>query len=254
MIEILAVALRGMHQDMMRLDQVAMNLTNSATPGYKRQTATAKSFSQVADAYQGTAALAVSADPAVTGVASHIDRRAGTLKGTGQPRDSAIDGNGYFEVATESGPAYTRQGNFTVDPRGRLVTAQGHAVMGTGGEILLSGVTPSVDASGNLWDKSDSMAGQAARPIGQLKIVHLDPGADLQSLGNGLMTTTAEPVAVTGADAQVKQGYLENSNVTPVHEMVQLMQIMRHFESLQKAAQGYDEMIGNAVRKLGDLS
>ncbi len=56
------------------------------------------------------------------------------------------------------------------------------------------------------------------------------------------------------ADIQVRQGYLENSNVNAMQEMVQMIQTMRHFESMQKVAISYDDMTGQAVRKLGDLS
>ena len=55
-------------------------------------------------------------------------------------------------------------------------------------------------------------------------------------------------------DIQLKQGFLEGSNVEPRQEMVQLIQTMRHFESMQKVSQGYDDLMGQAIRKLGDLS
>jgi flagellar basal-body rod protein FlgF len=69
------------------------------------------------------------------------------------------------------------------------------------------------------------------------------------------MVASESPAAmVSDVDVQIRQGFLENSNVSSMQEMVQLMQTMRHFESMQKVATGYDEMMGTAIRKLGDLA
>jgi flagellar basal-body rod protein FlgG len=73
-------------------------------------------------------------------------------------------------------------------------------------------------------------------------------------MGEGLMTTDQVPMQLRDSDVQLRQGFLENSNVNSMQEMAQLIQSMRHFESMQRVALGYDEMIGGAVRKLGELS
>lgn len=254
--EILALTLQSMQTDAVRLERVSMNLVNALTPGYKREVVAVRPFMQVVDALVGQATnTAGVADKAALGVASQslvvqTDTRPGMLKSTGQRLDLAIAGRGFFEVMTDNGPAYTRQGNFQVDPRGRLVTAQGNAVMGKGGEILLNNSSPVIDASGNVFEngRADSP------PVAQLKVVQFEHPESLQKLGDGLLASAENPTAIKDADLQIRQGFLENSNVSSMHEMVQLIQTMRHFESMQKIALGYDEMMGTAIRKLGELS
>jgi flagellar basal-body rod protein FlgG len=199
---------------------------------------------------RGAGAEAAGAAPEAGGLRTFVDTRAGALRRTGEGLDLAIDGQGYFEVATPEGPAYTRQGNFRVDQRGRLVTASGEPVMGTGGDILLAGGKPRIDRNGNVFDGTD---GAAAQPVAQLKIVRFEDSAPMQGIGNGLLTEGSGMVQVAGADIQVQQGYLENSNVSTQQEMVKLMQATRHFESVQKAIQTYDDALGTAIRKLGEV-
>jgi flagellar basal-body rod protein FlgG len=59
---------------------------------------------------------------------------------------------------------------------------------------------------------------------------------------------------VPDTQLRIRQGFLENSNVDSSQEMTQLVQTMRHFETMQKVVQGYDDMMGAAIRKLGDMS
>lgn len=281
--EVLALSLHAMQSDMQRLDRIGTNLANALTPGYKREVAAsqpltmgAASFRSMldqlnADASTGTSTAANSQATAspFSSLLVQADVRPGTLKSTGQSMDVALAGPGYFEVSTEAGPAYTRQGNFHVDVRGRLVTAQGLPVMGKGGEIYLNSSNPVIDAAGNVYESQGTSANPSsqapgrlapsngsanASAVAQLKVVQIDNAKDLQRLGDGLLATGDSASVMKDADIQIRQGFLENSNVNSMQEMVQLMQTMRHFESMQKVALGYDEMTGQAIRKLGDLS
>ncbi|RYY97470.1 MAG: flagellar hook-basal body protein, partial [Comamonadaceae bacterium] len=169
--------------------------------------------------------------------------------------DVALAGPGYFEVRTEQGMAYTRQGSFQLDAQGRLVTAAGHAVQGTGGDIQLAHRMPRIDADGRVFE--GALPGAApgrgdATPLAQIKVVAFGAGTAVQRLGSGLVLPAGEPMQVAEADVQLRQGYLESANVTSMQEMVQLIQTMRHFESMQKVALGYDDMVGAAIRRLGD--
>ncbi|GAB2731236.1 flagellar hook-basal body protein [Comamonas sediminis] len=270
--EILAITLQSMQQDMRQLDNVASNLANALTPGYQRGVTSnrpmgpaATTFAEMVD---GMGKLP--SDAASTSVASalrlQVDQRPGSLKQTGQPLDIALAGPGYFEVNTNTGPAYTRQGNFHLDARGRLVTAQGHAVMGKGGEIFLNNDHPAIDPVGNLYDQEKSRgSGSSPAPLvpqsatlqqalDQLKVVQPEASTEMSRLSSGLMKASGPMAMVNDRDVQLKQGFLEGSNVEPRQEMVQLIQTMRHFESMQKVSQGYDDLMGQAIRKLGDLS
>jgi flagellar basal-body rod protein FlgF len=249
---ILSIVLTSMHADVARMDRVAMNLANVQTPGYKREVVAATPFAAQLEA----AGSRLLAEPTATATpAVHTDTRAGTLKATGQSLDLALVGDGWFEVVTEQGPAYTRQGNFRLDARGRLVTEHGQPLQGTAGEIQLLHGTPVIDASGRIFEGVPTGSGRVPlsnTPVAQLRIVQFDRNAPLHRLGEGLVAIHGDPTAATEGAIQVQQGFLENSNVSHLHEMVRLMEAVRHFESMQKVAIGYDEMLAASIRRLGE--
>ena len=252
--EIFAITLASMHQDMARLDGVALNLANVSTPGYKRGIVSTQPFATLVDAVDGRAEASAAE---ATGVQVLNDMRPGTVKLTGEVLDVALAGDGFFEVTTPSGPAYTRQGNFRKDALGRLVTAQGYPVMGKNGEIFLTTQTPVIDSMGNITEPSATTGPSAVNPgtpVAQLKVIKFDSPKTLQRLGEGMMSAGPGMTVVDDTNVQVRQGALENGNVSSMQEMMQLIQTMRHFESMQKMTQGYDDMLGTAIRKLGDLS
>ncbi|WP_198971517.1 flagellar hook-basal body protein [Xylophilus sp. ASV27] len=278
--QILALGLKSMRDDTLRLDYVAANLANAMTPGYKREVTVGVTvplvnpqFSAMVDglhAGSSSSAIANSLPPFSPSMLVQADVSVGTLKSTGRGLDLALAGPGYFEVLTEAGPAYTRQGDFRIDGRGRLVTAAGQLVMGQGGEIRLNAAEPVIDAAGNVFESqgaaaafTDGGSGKAlgtgmhpadAQPVARLKVVQFDDPKAIQRQGGGLVQGAGVPTQMKDADIQVRQGYLENSNVSAMQEMVQMIQTMRHFESMQKVAISYDDMTGQAVRKLGDLA
>lgn len=256
MTDVFAIALASLQRDMGQVDRVAQNLANLATPGYKREVSVARPFAESFDA----ATAAQAGRPAVDGgepaaLKVKIDAAAASLRLTGQPLDLALEGDGFFEVQTEAGPAYTRQGSFELDAAGRLVTAQGHAVMGTNGAIRLTTRTPVVDAAGRISEPDAAPGASSLDPGGsaRLRIVRFDKSAELRRLDDGLLGSSTPPQPLAESEAQVRQGALENSNVSSAQEMIQLIQTMRHFESMQRVVQGYDELLSTSIRKLGDL-
>jgi len=266
MSEVLAITLQGMQQDAARLERISMNMANATTPGYKRELAIALAQGVGAGVGSGGVrtfgaamanARAMSREPAPTaspgGVLVRSDLRTGTLKATGQSLDVALSTPGFFEVSGDAGPTYTRNGSWHLDERGRLVTAQGHPVMGLAGEIVLDHPNPVIDSTGQVFERKNDGSGDPT-PIAKLKVVNFDNEQQLRRAGDGLWVAAQEPNPVADAQVQLHQGFVENSNVNSMHEMVELMQTMRHFESMQRVALGYDDMVGGAVRKLGDLS
>lgn len=240
----LEVVLAAMQADMNRLERVSSNLANALTPGFQREVAVSRALGVSGSFSAQVERLATKG--AIDGpVAVLTDTRAGTQKSTGEKLDVAISGEGYFEVVTADGPAYTRAGQFSLDARGRLVDLRGNPVMGLGGEIYLGSRAPVIDANGRISENG--------KPIGQLKIVGFDKGAMLPRLEGGLLGAGPGGSVVAEGAVTVRQGFLENSNVSTMQEMLTLMQTMRHFESLQRAAASYDEMVGGAVRKLSEF-
>jgi flagellar basal-body rod protein FlgG len=128
--------------------------------------------------------------------------------------------------------------------------------MGKGGEIVLSTRTPVIDAQGRIREPTATSGASAADPaaiVAELKLVRFESGGALRRMGDGLFAGGDGMVDVPEGAALVRQGALERSNVSSMQEMVRLLETMRHFESMQRVAQGYDEMLGNAIRRLGDL-
>lgn len=240
----ISIAARVMADDLFRLNVASQNLANAGTAGYKREVVAAQPFSEMLRAglpAQGAARLIPVSMPAL---ATALDARPGPLTRTGNPFDVALDGEGFFELAGEAGPLYTRQGSFRLDAQGRLVSPGGLPVMGTGGELSLAGTQPVIDAQGRVHDGS--------RLAGQLKIVSFATPRALVPLGAGLYR--AEQVAQSALPAGgVRQGFLESSNVVALPEMVRIIEITRRFEAAQRIVQGYDGMLGSAIRALGEF-
>ena len=252
--DVLSIALQGMQGDLNRVRQISLNLANGITTAFKRSIVTQAPVRGIGANFAAHFAIASShtalgLNPlAQAPITYHSDSAGGALKSTGQPLDMALIGDGFFEVMTERGLAYTRQGNFQTDRAGRLVTAQGFPVMGEVGEIFLTIANPSITSTGAILDPK----GRPETPLGQLKLVQFEAEFALENLGDGLLSAGTPLKALQVKRPQVRQGYLENSNVVASREMTDLIQTMRHFETMQKITTTYDEMMGAAIRKLGD--
>ena len=246
----LITAVHSMQNDLRRMETVSQNMVNIATPGYKRAMPLASVFIdalQAADSAHGAGVTAPGG--AAPQLSSVLDLSPGPLKQTGKPWDLAIAGEGFFELDTPQGPAYTRAGDFRIDARGRLVSQSGYPVQGLQGELLINngggaGAAAAIDHSGRIV--------QDGVTVGQLKLVRFSAPHALVKNGAGLLQATGQQQAIE-ARPDLQVGFLESSNVTPMREMVSMMETTRHFEAAQKMFQGYDEKISSAIQKLGQF-
>jgi len=247
----LITAIQSMQNDLHYMDMVSQNMVNATTPGYKRAIPTTKPLAQLFEKAMRTAQPAEAADAGkqiselVPAMGSVLDMSAGPVKQTGKPWDLAISGDGYFELAAPDGPAYSRAGDFHLDGNGRLLSSQGYAVQGQGGDIVVRGSEVSVDHLGRVLQGGDVVA--------QVKIMQFADPKGLLKTATGLLRAADPKNSVTEAKSEVQVGYLENSNVTPMREMIAMMETTRHFESAQKLFQGYDDMLNTAIQKLGEF-
>lgn len=232
MADVLAIAGAAMAQDMARMATLSHNLANALTPGFRREMTYGRSF---ADHLLG----ATLPDARIA-----TDLRPGTLRPTGAPLDLALEGDGFFEVQAADGPAYTRHGEFHRDATGRLVTTAGLPVMGLGGDIVLGTGAVRIDAQGRIFEDD--------RPAGQLRLVRFERATALRAAGDGLLRA-AGAAPQTAADLRVRQGQLENSNVSTMTEMVRMIETMRRFETGQRLVQNVDDSLGRAIRTLGEF-
>lgn len=230
---LIEIAAAGMREDNTRLGIISSNLANVLTPGYKRQIA--------AGGFDAT--LAALGNRAVA-QSLQIDSSAGALRATGNAADIAIEGNAWFEFETAAGPRYSRSGMLHVDAAGRLVNAQGAPIVASGGAALTSAAF-GIEANGDIV--------QGGRVTGRLKLVTFDHPERLQPTGAGLYDAAGLQASTQTPDSRVRSGFMEASNVNSPQEMVRLSETVRHFESLQRAVQGYDEALGSAIRKLGEF-
>jgi len=232
-----------MHNALARIEGTSLNMANLTTAGYKRSVPVTRSFSDYLGVTGYAGAPRLPFPIMLPGVDRVLDFKSGGVKLTGNPLDLAISGEGYFEVSTPGGPAYTRKGNFRLDERGRLVTEQGHPLQG--GEFVLTTSAPAIDDAGRVTE--------AGRQVGQIRTIQFSGVQGMVKLASGLYQQGSAQIAPADGEARVRQGYLENSNVDSTAEMIGLIESMRHFEAAQKIIQGYDDMLEKAIRKLGDL-
>jgi flagellar basal-body rod protein FlgF len=222
----LYIAASGMAAELARQDQIANDLANAATPGYKADRPTQRQFGELLLTNMRTGQVVGS-----QGVGVEIDRTvtdlsAGPVRDTGEPLDLAIEGDGFFAVQTDAGVRYTRNGQFTRSATGGLVTATGDPVLGRDGRPV------QVRADGTV----DGTAVQVAALTNATKT------------GDNLFTGTA-----AAGSGRVRTGALEGSGTNAAKAMVDLIASMRAFEAAQKAIQTIDSTLEKSVGQVGRI-
>jgi len=261
MIRALYTAASGMNAQQTSIDNVAHNLANVNTAGYK------KSHVEFEDLfYQHTrvpgAATTTGESPVglevglgTRVVATSRDFTTGTFRSTGSPLDMAIQGDGFFQINKPDGTTvYTRAGNFHRDSQGAVVTADGYALE-PAITIPENATSVSISRDGVV---SATIPGQSAsQQLGTIELATFQNPAGLTPLGGNMFQVTS-----ASGDAQVgpagneqrgmlTQGYLEDSNVSVVEEMVNMILGQRAYEASSKVIKAADEMlaqVNNIVR------
>jgi len=181
---------------------------------------------------------------------SYTDYSPGALKNTGGTLDLALDGEGFFKVQTPDGPRYTRNGNFRLNTAKQLVNQNGNQVLDLNdGPIVIDAPGKiSIDGEGSISVGN----GLANTTITNIKIVDFDKKRFLEKIGDGLYQHTGTPEnELEAINTKTKQGFLENSNVTAVEEMTEMIGTLRIFESYQKIIQSIDSMNDQSVNTIG---
>ena len=196
-----------------RLDMLAHNLANSQTTAYKRQDGFVQALERESGRGKGKARLDIERG---------TDFSQGPLIQTGSPLHFALEGQGFFAVEGPEGESYTRDGSFTVDEEGTLLSASGHPLVWDRqqGAIDPIGSPIDVDAAG--------VVSQDGRDIGQLRLADFEDRQQLYLDGFGNFRAPLE-VLETAHSAVVRQGALEGSNVNPLEEMVSMISVQRAF-------------------------
>jgi len=192
---------------------------------------------------------------AYVGVADFsTDLSQGPLLPTGNTYDLALNGKGFFIVNTPDGIAYTRKGDFHLDANNKLVDRNGNPVQSGagGGDVVLAaaGGKTTIDKNGFI----SVGRGLGNTPVGQVGVVDFVNGEKLEKLGNGLYRPiNKEAKGVEPPQTEIRQGFIEQSNVKSVDEMTKMIETVRAFETYQKVIQTIDQVDERSVNSLGRI-
>jgi flagellar basal-body rod protein FlgF len=221
-----------------RLATIADNVANASTVGFR---ATGVKFE---DVVSGAGAKSVAFTSAGDTFLSGAN---GGIQQTGNPLDFAIQGDAWFGLETPSGTVMTRDGRFSMNDLGELVSVEGYPVLDAGGSPIQldpRGGPPKAGADGSLRQGE-----QLAAAIG---LFGFDPGPNFVRHGNSGVVPAAAPQPITDRrDIGVAQGYVEQSNVNPVLEMTRLIQVQRAFENISAMMRETGSSLDEAIKTLG---
>lgn len=223
------------------MDIIANNIANVSTPAYKRESLKFEQYVQQTTPSEGE--IGPQAISFVQDKGTMRDLSEGHLDRTGAPFDFAVNGKGYFPVQAADGDRYTRNGHFALDASGQIVTDDGHALEGDGGPITITA------DDGDIHVAQDGTITGAQGQIGKLKLVSFDNEAALQKEGASLYSTAQTPTAVE--NPWIEQGMLEQSNVQPVVEISNMLEILRAYQTSANLTQSQEDLMRNAIDKLG---
>ncbi|MBN1685484.1 MAG: flagellar basal-body rod protein FlgF [Spirochaetales bacterium] len=268
----------GMVAQMHRMDVLSNNLANVDVTGYKRDTSISKAFPEMLirrindnGVYKfpfGSAEVAPVVGRLGTGVEyneAYTVFEQGALKETGNPFDLAVDGDGFFSVETENGERYTRNGTFILGKEGLLLTKDGIPVSGENGLIQIKKNNFVIDSTGRVFQNGalsddpqrlvsvEENQWESMELVDTLKIVDFARPRYLQKQGDSLWMDTIESGAARLLQDEkrpkIYQGFLEASNVNPVREMVDLIEVNRAYEANQKTIQVQDNLAGRLLNE-----
>lgn len=225
------------------LDIAANNIANQTTTGFKAEQARFSEYvSQIAgDGDQdNTVSLVYDLD-------SYTDFSAGGIQATHAPLDFAIDGDGFFAVQTDAGIRYSRDGHFELSSFGELVDRNGAPVLDDSGSTIL--IDPE---AGPVLLSPDGELQQNSAPVGRLGVFDFETAGSLRRTGFNQFASNDAPIESTSA--QLRQGFVEISNVSPVKAMTEMIDILRAYESAAQIIETSSELSRNAVRTLTEAA
>ncbi|MBK8128362.1 MAG: flagellar basal-body rod protein FlgF [bacterium] len=228
----------AMRAGIVRQDLTANNLANASTTGFKRDRfvieqqldgANVGDSRNLLDAVKGAGYTAFSAGP---------------LESTEAPLDFALQGSGFFVVTDQDGTHYTRNGRFDRNAEGQLVDAEGRRVQGEGGDLTIPPGIVTVSDDGRV-----SVDGVS---LDRLRVVEFENPGELVKTKDSLFS---DPNNAAGeravARTSVAQGFLEQSNVDAVREMVEMIATARHYEASSRLMTAQDASLNHVVNDIG---
>lgn len=228
------------------LDVIANNVANSGTNGYKSRSSRFEEFTMPG----AKAETFKSQDRALSFVidaGTPLDISQGPIETTGNPLDAAVKGDSFFVVQTPAGERYTRNGSFTLNNQGQLVTSDGYPVLTDGGPVTI----PQQETGLTIGPDGTLSTTQGQR--GKLRLVKFADARTLSNQGANLFSSSVQPQPA-GADGRLEVGALERSNVKPVIEMTRLIEVNRAYTTVAGMIGRMDDMKRTALSRLSDAT
>ncbi len=254
MIRALYSAASGMSAQQLNIDNIANNLANSNTVGYKSRRAQFQDLMYQTLVQPGAQAGTATVVPTglqlglgVRAVSNEVVFQQGDFSNTNNPLDMVIQGPGFFQIKQTSGEAaYTRAGSFHLDSTGNIVDPNGNPLQPQI-TIPAAAQTITIATDGTV---SYTLPGQtAAQTAGQITLANFQNPAGLNSLGQSLFAPTDAsgaaligPAGGTDGAGTILQGYVEQSNVSVVDEFINLISAQRAYEANSKVVKAADDM------------
>ncbi len=223
-----------------QMDVIANNMANANTPAYKGEQMMFREF--LVDTRSSTRATGTKLS-FVQDMGLLRDTREGPLTKTDNPLDVGIHGDGYFQIETQAGMRYTRNGHFRLDQSGMLVNSQGFAVMDRNDNpIIFAPNETRIEIAG------DGTVSTENGVVANLKVVRFANQQNLRKAGDGLYETTDQAELVQRP--QVVQGMMEESNVQPVVEITKMTELLRQYQAAQQMIEKEHDRTMKAIETL----
>lgn len=229
-----------------RLDIVANNLANMNTAGFGREAPVFREYVEDTP----SSVKPVQQTSFVLDYGTIHDTTQGAFQSTGNPLDLMIDGPGYFAVeAPGGGTAYTRAGYIRVLPSGELATAGGQRILGEGGQP----VTVPLEQAGRIDIRADGTVSGPDGPLGRIAVTVFDNESGVTPRGDGMFAATGGR-ELPAEQTRLRGGGVESSNVNPIEETTNMVEILRAYQESQRMAEAMNDLRRRAIERLGRVN
>ena len=257
MVRSLYTAYTGMRNEQNRLDIISNNLANVTTAGYKEESVANQAFDEmltlkVRDVSEGWNDRPIGHMSLGVRIGEvYTDYTQGSIRETGNTYDLALEGKGFFALRVvnargEESIKYTRDGNFKITSEGMIVDAYGNHLQSESGNLQVP-----TDAA-EVRILSDGTVYADGEQVDMISIVDFENYDYLNKYGDN-MYTAIDGAVQQEATGTIRQGYIEQSNVNSVREMVEMINITRAYEAGQKVIQTTDSMLEQAATSVGKV-
>ncbi len=208
------------------LEIISRNLANINTAGFKKNMPAFRTFMDDAESIQGTSISKI-----------FIDHSQGSLKQTGNKLDMAINGKGYFAMESENGRKYTRSGHFLLNSEMEIVNSVGWRLLGGGQALEVPKNVKEILVDGEGQIMVDGVR------VGKVDVVDFENKDILKEAGDSSFIANDGSEGETSESYEIQQGFIENSNVSVIDEMVNMISNSRNFEGNSRINKTFDRTL-----------